>query len=284
MTDDECMSERNVNPYATPEVDAKSSSEEPVELRVFTAQGRLGRLRYMAYGAGSIVVAGILLAGMAVAAAVALSAEAAGGINAVWSGFVIGLGILVLVLYVLWTVRRLHDFKLSGWFTFIFILPPINCVLWLIPGTRGANRYGPMQPANGAGVVLMALFMLLIVLLLVGSLVLAAAIPAEHHSFAKHDVPGTPQTVEVMIADPRLPYGSHSVRVYLISESNKVLLIETKLHNDGATLGDENISLLSIDARTARFCFSGEEQGSQVSEVDLGAGLYKVTSKASKDC
>jgi uncharacterized membrane protein YhaH (DUF805 family) len=52
------------------------------------------------------------------------------------------------------TVRRLHDLERSGWWLLAAIvggiLPLINLVTWLalfvvmlLPGTRGANRYGP---------------------------------------------------------------------------------------------------------------------------------------------
>jgi type IV pilus assembly protein PilA len=87
------------------------------------------------------------------------------------TGVIIGIGYLVL--YVLWTIRRLHDFNVNGWFTFIFILPLINLVLWLIPGTRGENNYGPMQPPNTLGVISSALVTPLVFIVLA-----AIAIPA----------------------------------------------------------------------------------------------------------
>ena len=82
---------------------------------------------------------------------------------------------LVLVFNVFWTIRRLNDCNMSGWLTFVFILPLINLVLWILPGTRGANRYGPMPPPNGIGVILLALLMPVIAVL---GILAAIAIPA----------------------------------------------------------------------------------------------------------
>ncbi len=124
------------------------------ETRLVTAEGRLGRLRYIAYGLGSFLVAGILLWGV-VTVALLLTGMGASTIILVVTGVVIGIGYLVL--YILWTIRRLHDFNVNAWFTFIFILPVINLILWLIPGTRSENNYGPMQPPNTLGVILSAL-------------------------------------------------------------------------------------------------------------------------------
>ncbi len=119
-----------------------------------TAEGRLGRLRYIAYGLGSFLVAGILLWSV-VAVAVLWTETGASAIIVMVAGVVIGIGYLVL--YILWTIRRLHDFNVNGWFTFVFILPVINLVLWLIPGARSENSYGPMQPPNTLRVILSAL-------------------------------------------------------------------------------------------------------------------------------
>ena len=100
----------------------ETSSGGLAEAKIFTPQGRLGRLRYIAYGMGASLVAGLFQAGTAGVAAAAIGE--AGAMIGVVVGVIIGIGIVVL--YVFWTIRRLHDFNLSGWFTFIFILPLIQ--------------------------------------------------------------------------------------------------------------------------------------------------------------
>ena len=51
-------------------------------------------------------------------------------------------------------VRRLHDINTSGFWIFIGLLPLIGglvlLVLSLVPGTRGANRFGP-DPKGAEG-------------------------------------------------------------------------------------------------------------------------------------
>ncbi|MCP1674498.1 uncharacterized membrane protein YhaH (DUF805 family) [Natronocella acetinitrilica] len=53
-------------------------------------------------------------------------------------------------------VRRLHDIGLSGWWHLValipFVGPPLTLLVMLLPGRRGANRYGESPraaPADG---------------------------------------------------------------------------------------------------------------------------------------
>ena len=92
------MSDRQTNPYITPESEIDTSEEEYAELRYFTPSGRLGRLRYIAYGVGANFLAGLVQAG---AAGVAAMLGAQGG--AIVSG-VVGIAVIIGVL-VLYTPR-----------------------------------------------------------------------------------------------------------------------------------------------------------------------------------
>ena len=166
------MSDQQANPYVTPESEIDTHEEEYAELRYFTANGRLGRLRYLAYGVGVYFVAGLVQAGAAGVAS--LLGEQAGLIIGGLVSIVVGIG--VLVLYILWTIQRINDFNLSGWLTFLFILPIINFALWFIPGSDRPNRYGPMPPRNGIGVILLSLLMPILII----GILAAIAIPAYH--------------------------------------------------------------------------------------------------------
>jgi len=75
------------------------------------------------------------------------------------------LGAIILVLTGIWTIRRVQDFNGPWWVSAIFVLtmiflPIVNFLLWVIPGTKGENRYGPPPPPNGAGVVILAFLLL----------------------------------------------------------------------------------------------------------------------------
>lgn len=63
-----------------------------------------------------------------------------------WSFIILG-GIFIGLMYLSLTARRLHDIDKSGWWCFIFIVPYIGVLLWVLlffaEGTKGANKYGP---------------------------------------------------------------------------------------------------------------------------------------------
>jgi len=146
------------------------------QIKLLSAQGRLGRLRYFGYS----VALGLL---------VNLAAGLLGGMAAIFLEgdpgelFMIGLVVIVaapaLVISLLLGIQRLHDFDASGWWSLMTIVPLANLVLYLVllimPGTQGANRFGDPPPPNTLGVILLALILPLIFVI---GIVAAIAIPA----------------------------------------------------------------------------------------------------------
>lgn len=60
---------------------------------------------------------------------------------------VIIIGVLFIALCAIYfsvclVIRRLHDLGLSGWFSFLALLPGMEFVLMLIPGQKSKNNYG----------------------------------------------------------------------------------------------------------------------------------------------
>lgn len=55
--------------------------------------------------------------------------------------------LLLNIASIMWSVRRLHDINLSGWWALLLWLPVINigplCYLLIAKGTAGDNRFGP---------------------------------------------------------------------------------------------------------------------------------------------
>jgi uncharacterized membrane protein YhaH (DUF805 family) len=47
------------------------------------------------------------------------------------------------------SIRRFHDFNLSGWFSVLLLIPLVNYATWVFlivyPGTNGLNRFGEQQ-------------------------------------------------------------------------------------------------------------------------------------------
>lgn len=165
-----------MNPYATPASPVGGADAQEVgEVRILSARGRLGRIRYIGYSLGVSLLVG-LLAALSGAVAAALP-ESVGGMS-----ILIGAGIpaaVAVVLGILLTIQRLHDLDWTGWWVLLLLIPYLgglfSLLLWLLPGTRGTNRYGPVPPPNGKGVTVLA--MLLPAVALIGVLA-AIAIPA----------------------------------------------------------------------------------------------------------
>jgi membrane associated rhomboid family serine protease len=83
----------------------------------------------------------------------------------------------ILVLIVLMTIQRAHDFNTSGWLAILIIVPLVNLIFWFIPGTDGENRFGRKTPPNGIGAILLAC---IIPMIFVIGIVAAIAIPTYH--------------------------------------------------------------------------------------------------------
>jgi uncharacterized membrane protein YhaH (DUF805 family) len=159
----------SANPYQTPTAPvADQAAEEFSEVRIFSAAGRLGRVRYIGYSVGmTLVFYAVIGAGMGLSAATGTTLL--GGIIAIVG--VIGL----LIGGVLLTVQRCHDFDTSGWLSLLLLVPVAPLLFWVVPGTKGPNRFGSPTPPNSTGVVVLAL---ILPLLFVVGILAAIAIPA----------------------------------------------------------------------------------------------------------
>jgi uncharacterized membrane protein YhaH (DUF805 family) len=161
------------NPYTTPKANVTDPDEEYGEIKVFSASGRLGRVRYIGYSVGLPMLIG-LLAVILSAAIGAFAREAAAWSIIVGSIIVVGYCAIFVVL-VLLTIQRAHDFNTTGWLAFLIIVPLANLIFWFIPGTDGENQFGKKTPPNGIGVILLAC---IIPLIFVIGIVAAIAIPS----------------------------------------------------------------------------------------------------------
>lgn len=106
--------------------------------RILSTKGRIGRVRMIAYPIG--------LGFLMVLPSIPLLSVADPKSVAVVAGTMV-LGLVYLVMNGVWIVRRVQDFNGPIWVSAIFILtmlflPIVNVILWLIPGTKGKNRYG----------------------------------------------------------------------------------------------------------------------------------------------
>ncbi|MDP2745547.1 DUF805 domain-containing protein [Pseudomonas sp.] len=159
-------------PYATPKAAVAVAEALPEfgELKAFTTDGRIGRLRYLAW---SMVLMLACLPLFGIAGGFFAASEILGGL------LMVVVGIAVAVVGIMFGVQRLHDIGWSGWLLLINLVPIVGGVfsllMFIIPGSTAANRFGPPPPPNSAAVKILAL---LWVAFIVIGIVAAIALPA----------------------------------------------------------------------------------------------------------
>ncbi|WP_122341213.1 DUF805 domain-containing protein [Pseudomonas caricapapayae] len=153
-----------ISPYAPPKAQVGGDQPEYAPLKVLSIHGRIGRLRYLAW---SLVLSAAALALVAVCLLV-------------MNGSLVAGGLLIAVVLVVFAVigaqigiQRLHDMGWSGWLLLLTMVPFIGSVfpflMFLLPGTKGTNSFGPPPPPNSKGVKTLAiLWVLLLPLILIG--------------------------------------------------------------------------------------------------------------------
>lgn len=162
------------NPYQAPQGDLTTPSTDFGEIRLFSAHGRMGRLRFSAY---------YMLASLAIWGLSALLAAGAAllSLNSPMVAIVLSLliGLAGMVWLILLQIQRLHDLNRSGWWGLLVMVPLINLLFLLYvtlwPGTQGGNDYGNPPPPNGVWVWIGGI---LLPLVMIVGLLAAIAIPA----------------------------------------------------------------------------------------------------------
>lgn len=145
------------SPYAPPRADVAETLPEFGQLKVLSVTGRIGRVRYLGWSMAMMLCA---LPLFGVGAGLAAASETLGMI-------LIALVMLAMAAFsVCIGVQRLHDMGWSGWLWLLNFVPIVGGVfsllMLIIPGTQGANRYGPPPPPNSTSVKVMAWLILLV--------------------------------------------------------------------------------------------------------------------------
>ena len=174
---------QNRNPYAAPRknVSRADSAEDYGDIRIFSAEGRIGRVRYIGYTFG-LTIGIALVIGMLGALIGAASPGVAVTVGAI--GY-----IAIVIVQILLTIQRSHDMNVTGWLCLISLIPLAALVFWVVPGTRGENNYGKQPPPNTMGAVVLACVLPLIFIV---GIMAAVAIPA-YQDYAQRAAATAPQ-------------------------------------------------------------------------------------------
>lgn len=157
----QAISATTSSPYASPMALVDQDSDEVGELNIWGIEGRIGRMRYVAW---SMVFMFAMLPAVLVCALAFKVSPWLGGLL----GIVAGIGAMVVGLQI--SIKRLHDIGWSGWLLLIGLIPLVGSIFQLLtfvmPGSKGSNRFGAPPPANSKAVKV--LFWVWIVFLVLG--------------------------------------------------------------------------------------------------------------------
>ena len=176
------------NPYATPHsaVDDVVSSEGLYQPRIFALNGRLGRVRYLAYMSLSWLVTAIVIA---IVSAVVLASFVKNANSGVWQLAVFVLYLPTSVFAFILAKRRLNDVNRSGWWSVLLVVPFLNLFaslyLMFAGGTAGDNDYGPPTVANTTWLTIIGVVMPVLFMVATIGVLAAVAIPAYSQYVAK---------------------------------------------------------------------------------------------------
>ncbi|MEN5312495.1 DUF805 domain-containing protein [Pseudomonas koreensis] len=162
------------SPYAPPRADVGESLPPFAVLKPFSVEGRIGRLRFLAWtmvlSLVTLPIVGVFaLIGLGLVSGDTTTGLIIGGIFA----FFLFLGFIIVS--ILFSVQRLHDIGWSGWLWLLNLVPFVGSffplVIMVMPGNTGANRYGPPPPPNSTAVkVLCSLWIVFFALVFAGGM------------------------------------------------------------------------------------------------------------------
>ncbi|MGX1171606.1 DUF805 domain-containing protein [Pseudomonas sp. R151218B TE3479] len=158
------------SPYAPPRAEVGEALAEYGTLKPFSFDGRIGRLRYLAW---TMVLTLALLPlvgiGFWLSTAWLLASDSVAGL--IVGGLLAAVVVLAFAFVsIQFNVQRLHDLGWSGWLWLINLVPFVGSIfpfiLIIAPGNTGANQYGPPPPRNTTAVKLLASLWLVMIVLI----------------------------------------------------------------------------------------------------------------------
>jgi uncharacterized membrane protein YhaH (DUF805 family) len=179
------------NPYRTPATDLGHLAGDGNDMSPpYSPSGRFGRLSYIAWLAIVSVIGQlinlILVGGPPIELPVDPSGAPVPGaipdVNPIALSVSLVTGLVVMVLGIIFAIRRCHDADISGWWNLIFLIPLVNLIyllfLMIKRGSDGPNRFGPERLTPGwekvVGIAGILLFVGFFALLIVAAIAMPA--------------------------------------------------------------------------------------------------------------
>ncbi len=167
------------NPYSAPNAElSELSDDDTYAPKIFSLNGRIGRLRYLGYLWALGIPFGIIFGVIAAVLIPALGPRSGARVGTGFSLMMFVIYVPMIAIGLIMARRRLHDLDHSGWFAVLAFVPLVNILFYVyvifFPGTKGQNNFGLKPKENPALLWLVAVLM---PLCFVGVLA-AIAIPA----------------------------------------------------------------------------------------------------------
>lgn len=196
------------SPYAPPRANVGESLPAFATLKPFSVEGRIGRLRFLAW---TMVLSLVALPIVGVFALIALGLVSGDSTTGLIFGGILAVFLFIgfMIVSILFSVQRLHDIGWSGWLWLLNLVPFVGSffplVIMVVPGNTGANRYGPPPPPNRTAVkVLCSLWIVFFALIFAGGLLGGfSAVQEEYESNLESSYDsGSVTTDEVEVVEP----------------------------------------------------------------------------------
>jgi uncharacterized membrane protein YhaH (DUF805 family) len=195
------------SPYAPPRATVGESLPAYAPLKPFSVEGRIGRLRYLAWTMSLTLVTLAVGSVLAIFAFAIISADSTAGL--ILGGLVAFiLFIAMAVVSIQISVQRLHDIGWSGWLWLLNLVPFVGSffpfVIMIAPGTNIPNQYGAPPPPNTTAVkVLSSLWVVFIAIVFIGALAGGiTAIQQEYESAAETSYDSSSVITEEVEVEP----------------------------------------------------------------------------------
>jgi uncharacterized membrane protein YhaH (DUF805 family) len=163
----------DANPYSAPDAALDTGQDVLYQPKIFSFNGRIGRMRYLAYGIGLNI---LLMAAMIPLGGMTATMGGEAGMSMLGMVMVGLFYIATIAISIMFAKRRLNDLNRSGWWFLLFLVPIVNLLMAIymvfFPGSDGDNKFGPAPTSNSVGVLILGWMMPVFFIVGIGAAIL----------------------------------------------------------------------------------------------------------------